>query len=135
MQSNYTIPREREANFCPILPYEKLRRNLHRKTPIFTLQFLSSSAVYVHRSPPGAMTLPRPKRTPLQFDGPVTKRPSQSRDLYRLLRTLKRSDPAFERPRPWTMSTTGDLFQTSERPLQVQWLFFPQVALKITEDH
>ena len=25
----------------------------------------------------------------------VTKRPSQSKDLYRLLRTLKRSDPAW----------------------------------------
>ncbi|TRY62951.1 hypothetical protein TCAL_14337 [Tigriopus californicus] len=52
----------------------------------------------------------RPKRDNIHFDS-VTKRPSQSRDLYRLLRTLKRSDPSYESQhvRPISMRLQDDL--------------------------
>lgn len=87
---------------------------------MLTLQLTTSMKVNrVNLSPPNddnlnlyrQTTFSVPKRTgtdslgivghddPVYLIGEATKRPSKSRDLYRLLRTLKRSDPWMKEPK------------------------------------
>lgn len=85
-----------------LLPQSKSRRNYGI--------FLRGIWMYLLLFPIDFFDSFRPKRENIHFDS-VTKRPSQSRDLYRLLRTLKRSDPSYESQhiRPASMRLQDDL--------------------------